>query len=1061
MNRATSTARIATLAARLEGDLLVDDLTRTIYSTDASEYQERPLAVALPTTEADVRELVRFAAAERIGLIPRAAGTSLAGQVVGSGIVVDAGRHLNRIVAVDVDRHTVRVQPGVVRNVLNQHLAPLGLFFGPETSTAAWAMIGGMVGNNSCGSNSIAYGSTRDHLIRARGFLADGSEVTFGPLSAEEFAEKVAGPDSLETRIYREIHDLLGNPANRRLIRESYPRPEVTRRNTGYALDALMDASCFDQIFDSRGERPFNFCRLLAGSEGTLFFGVEYELSLIPLPPPGALLVVHCATVDEALRATLVVMRHRHKPETSRMPACLDSASECVLTACELIDKKILDCTKDNAEQSRNRSFVVGDPGAILVVEVKHADREAVGAKLGVIEGELRGAGLGYAYPVLVGADGDKVWELRRAGQGLVNNVPGDAKPREIVEDTAVAVEDLPAYIAEFDRLLAEKYGIECIHYAHAGAGELHLRPLFDLRTPSGLAMFRDVATDVAALVKKYRGSLSGEHGDGRLRGEFIRTMVGDECFQLLVSVKRLFDPQGIFNPGKIIDTPPMDTSLRIIPGEPEPHHDTVFRFADTGGVLRAAEKCTGVGQCRKTAAMGGTMCPSYMATRDEQHTTRARANVLRQALSSTREAANPWVQPEIADVMDLCLSCKACKSECPSNVDMARLKAEWQQHLHDVQGVPLRSRLIAGSAAAMRWASLAPWAYNFAVSAPGVSAVVKRFMGFAAARSIPHLHGTTLTAWLNRRGKRGQAPNRSVGNVPAPASPLLALRAWMNAGSHASPKRKRGNSSPQIPQKESGQTPLASHDSSAPRNGRVHLFVDEFTDTLDMPLGMKAVELLEALGYEVVVPRHVDSGRAQLSKGLVREARDLATRNVELLTDIITDDAPLVGIEPSAILGFRDEYPDLVPEPLAAAAKRLASRTFLIDEFLAHEAAGGRITAASFTDQQRRIKLHGHCHQKALASLAPTVQALSLPRNFSVETIPSGCCGMAGSFGYEREHFELSMQIGELVLFPAVRGAADDVLIAAPGTSCRHQIKDGTGRTALHPVEILHAALV
>ena len=1004
MNQSTSTPPFATLAARLEGDLLVDDLTRTIYSTDASEYQERPLAVALPTTEADVRELVRFAAENRIGLIPRAAGTSLAGQVVGSGIVVDAGRHLNRVLAVDVDRRTVRVQPGVVRNALNQHLAPLGLFFGPETSTAAWAMIGGMVGNNSCGSNSIAYGSTRDHLIRARGFLADGSEVTFGPLSAEEFVEKCAGPDSLETQIYREIRDLLGNPANRRLIRDAYPRPEVTRRNTGYAIDALMDASCFDQVFDSRGERPFNFCRLLAGSEGTLFFGVEYELNLVPLPPPGALLVVHCTTVDEALRATLVAMRHRHKPDGSRTPACLDSANSCVLTACELIDKKILDCTKDNAEQSRNRSFVIGDPGAILVVEVKHADRAVVTAQLGVIEGELRNAGLGYAYPVLVGADGDKVWELRRAGQGLVNNVPGDAKPREIVEDTAVAVEDLPAYIAEFDRLLAEKYGIECIHYAHAGAGELHLRPLFDLRTPAGLAMFRDVATDVAALVKKYRGSLSGEHGDGRLRGEFIRTMVGDECFQLLVRVKRLFDPQGIFNPGKIIDTPPMDTSLRIIPGKSEPHHDTVFRFADTGGVLRAAEKCTGVGQCRKSAAMGGTMCPSYMATRDEQHTTRARANVLRQALSSTREAANPWTQPQIADVMDLCLSCKACKSECPSNVDMARLKAEWQQHLHDVQGVPLRSRLIAGSATAMRWASLAPWAYNFAVSAPGVSPVLKWFMGFAAARSLPHLHRTTLTAWLGRRG-------RTTVRRVAP-------------------------------------------------NGRVHLFIDEFTDTLDMPLGIKAVELLEALGYEVVVPRHVDSGRAQLSKGLVREARDLATRNVELLADVITDDAPLVGIEPSAILGVRDEYPDLVPERLAAAAKRLASRTFMIDEFLAREVARGRITAASFTEQQRQIKLHGHCHQKALASLDSTVQSLSLPRNFSVETIPSGCCGMAGSFGYEREHFELSMQIGEMVLFPAVRAVAADVIIAAPGTSCRHQIKDGTGRTALHPVEILHAAL-
>ena len=1004
MNQSTSTPPFTTLAARLEGDLLVDDLARTIYSTDASEYQERPLAVALPTTEADIRELVRFAAEHRVGLIPRAAGTSLAGQVVGGGIVVDAGRHLNRILAVDVERRTVRVQPGVVRNALNQHLTPLGLFFGPETSTASWAMIGGMVGNNSCGSNSIAYGSTRDHLIRARGFLADGSEVTFGPLSDDEFAEKRAGPDSLETRIYREIYNLLGSPANRRLIRDSYPRPEVTRRNTGYALDALMDASCFDQVFDSRSERPFNFCRLLAGSEGTLFFGVEYELGLIPLPPPGSLMVVHCGTVDEALRATLVAMRHRHRRDASQTPACLDSAHMCVLTACELIDKKILDCTKDNAEQSRNRSFVVGDPGAILVVEIKHADRGVVTAKLREIEDELRTAGLGYAYPVLVGADSDKVWELRRAGQGLVNNVPGDAKPREIVEDTAVAVEDLPAYIAEFDRLLAEKYGIECIHYAHAGAGELHLRPLFDLRTPAGLAMFRDVATDVAAIVKKYRGSLSGEHGDGRLRGEFIRTMVGDECFELLVRVKRLFDPQGIFNPGKIIDTPPMDTSLRILPGEPEPRHDTVFRFADTGGVLRAAEKCTGVGQCRKSAAMGGTMCPSYMATRDEQHTTRARANVLRQALSSTREAANPWTQPEIADVMDLCLSCKACKSECPSNVDMARLKAEWQQHLHDVRGVPLRSRLIADSAAALRWASLVPWAYNFAVSAPGVSGLLKRFMGFAAGRSLPHVHGTTLTTWLRHR------PRADVPRVTS--------------------------------------------------NGRVHLFIDEFTDTLDMPLGMKAVELLEALGYEVVVPRHVDSGRAQLSKGLVREARDLATRNVELLADMITDDAPLVGIEPSAILGFRDEYPDLVPERLAAAAKRLASRTFLIDEFLAREAARGRITAESFTDQPLRIKLHGHCHQKALSSLAATVQLLSLPRNSSVEVIPSGCCGMAGSFGYEREHFELSMQIGELVLFPAVRAATGDVIIAAPGTSCRHQIKDGTGRTALHPLEVVHAAL-
>lgn len=977
-------AALRDLAARLAGELRLDDVARTIYSTDASEYQERPLAVALPRTEADVRELVRFAAAHRLPLVPRAAGTSLAGQVVGGGIVVDAGRHLNRIVSLDTARRTVRVQPGVVRNDLNRFLAPHGLFFAPETSTAAWAMIGGMVGNNSCGSNSIAWGTTRDHLLSVRGMLADGSEATFGPLTAEAFAAKCAGPDSHETRLYRLARDLLGDPATREAIRQAFPRPEVTRRNTGYALDALMDAAALDPA----SERPFNFSKLLAGSEGTLCLGVEYELNLIPLPPPGALLCLHCRSVEEALRATLVVMRPDRDPAGRA-------------TACELIDDKILACTKDNLEQARNRSFVVGDPGAVLVVEMRDADAAVLAARLRGLETELRQAGLGYAYPLLAGAEAQKVWELRRAGQGLINNLPGDAKPREIVEDTAVAVADLPAYIAEFDRLLAETYGIDCVHYAHAGAGELHLRPLFDLRTAAGLQMFRAVATDVAALVKKYRGSLSGEHGDGRLRGEFVRTMVGDECYALFRRVKQAFDPDGIFNPGKIVDAPPMDTSLRIVPGAPEPRPETVFRFAETGGILRATEKCTGVGQCRKPAAAGGTMCPSYMATLDEEHTTRARANVLRQALADPA-AADPWTRPELAAVMDLCLSCKACKSECPSNVDMARLKAEWEQHRHDSHGVPWRSRLIARSAAMLRRAAIAPWLYNLAVTAPGIRGLVKRTLGFAPQRSLPRLPGTTLRGWWYRRG-----------------------------GSQG-----RG------------------------RLGRVHFFADEFTDTLDAQIGIKAIELLERLGWEVVIPDHVDSGRAQFSKGLVREARDLAARNVELLAGVVSAAEPLVGVEPSAILSFRDEYPDLVPEPLVEQAKSLANVVLLLDEFLARAAAAGQIGPDAFTADSRRVLVHGHCHQKALASLDPTVAVLSLPRNYAVEVIPSGCCGMAGSFGYEREHFEVSMKVGELVLFPAVRAAAADTILAAPGTSCRHQITDGTGRRAIHPAEILHAAL-
>jgi FAD/FMN-containing dehydrogenase/Fe-S oxidoreductase len=984
MSPPTLAAPLRDLARRLAGELRLDDVARAIYSTDASEYQERPLAVALPRTEADVGLLVRFAAEHQIPLVPRAAGTSLAGQVVGGGIVVDAGRHLQEIVSLDAAGRRVRVQPGVVRNDLNRFLAPHGLFFAPETSTAAWAMIGGMVGNNSCGSNSIAWGTTRDHLIRVRGFLADGSEATFGPLEPAEFAATCAGPDSLETRLYRLARDMLGDPATRRLVRESFPRPEVTRRNTGYALDALMDAAAFDPASD----RPFNFAKLLAGSEGTLCFGVEYELNLIPLPPPGALLCVHCGSVDEALRATLVVMRPDREPAARA-------------TACELIDDKILACTKDNLEQARNRSFVVGDPGAVLVVEMRDADEAVLTARLRGLEAELRQAGLGYAYPLLAGAEAGKVWELRRAGQGLINNLPGDAKPREIVEDTAVAVADLPAYIAEFDRLLAEKYGIDCVHYAHAGAGELHLRPLFDLRSPAGLAMFRAVATDVAALVKKYRGSLSGEHGDGRLRGEFVRMMVGDECYELFRRLKRAFDPHGIFNPGKIVDAPPMDTSLRILPGEAEPKHETLFRFAEAGGILRAAEKCSGVGQCRKPAAAGGTMCPSYMATRDEEHTTRARANVLRQALADPA-GADPWTRPELAAVMDLCLSCKACKSECPSNVDMARLKAEWEQHRHDARGVPRRSRLIAGSAAMLRWAAIAPWAYNLAVTAPGISSVVKRVLGFARERSLPRLPATTLRGWWRRRGG--------------------------NAGSG--------------------------------RLGRVHFFADEFTDTLDANVGIKAVELLERLGWEVVIPAHVDSGRAQFSKGLVREARDLAARNVELLAGMVSAAEPLVGVEPSAILSFRDEYPDLVPDALAEKAKKLAAGVLLLDEFLARAAAAGLIGADAFTADSRQVLVHGHCHQKALASVDPTVTILSLPAHYAVDVIPSGCCGMAGSFGYEREHYDVSMKIGELVLFPAIRSAGAETILAAPGTSCRHQIADGTGRRSLHPAEILHAAL-
>lgn len=977
---APAPAQLRALAARLDGELHHDRLMRTLYATDASEYQELPLAVALPRSERDVAELLAFARAHRVGLIPRAAGTSLAGQVVGGGIVVDLGRHLNRIVTIDPVARRACVQSGVVRNELNLALRPHGLFFAPETSTANRAMIGGMVGNNSCGANSIVYGTTREHLISARGFLADGSPVIFGPLSPAEFTAKCAAPDSLETRIYRTVRDLLGLAANRTLIRDHFPKPEVTRRNTGYALDHLMEC----KVFDPASDRPFNLCQLLAGSEGTLFLGVEFELNLEPLPPPGLLLCAHFASVPDALKATLIAMRYRP-------------------FGCELIDRHILECTKSNLEQAKNRFFVQGDPGAVLVVEARHFDPAQAEATLRAVERECRAAGLGYAFPILRGADCDRVWELRRAGQGLMSNVVGDTKPREIVEDTAVAVADLPAYIAEFDALLRTKYGVNCVYYAHAGAGELHTRPLFNLKTPEGLRMFRAIATDIAALVKKYRGSLSGEHGDGRLRGEFICFMVGDACYEMMCRVKAAFDPDNLLNPGKIIDTPPMDTSLRHSPGQGTPEYETFFNWSASQGVLRAAEQCNGVGECRKTHLMGGTMCPSYMATRDEKDTTRARANTLRHVLSHPRGTESPWAGEEIAAVMDLCLSCKGCKSECPSNVDLARLKAEWQQHHHDVHGTPLRSLIVAGFARSMRLAALAPAFYNWLVTAPDTARWIKRFSGFAQKRSLPLLGPTTLAAWHAR---------------------------------HANPE-----------------------DLAYP-HGRVHLFCDEFTDYYDAAIGIKAVQLLNRLGYEVVIPKHTESGRAHLSKGLVRAAKAFATRNVELLKDVVTEREPLIGLEPSAILGFRDEYPDLVPDHLIAPARTLAKHALLIDEFIAREIDAGRIRRESFRQRAQIIKLHGHCHQKALSSLTPTVRMLELPAGHQVHVVASGCCGMAGSFGYEEEHFAVSQQIGELVLFPAVRAAAPDVLVAAPGTSCRHQIRDGTGRIALHPVEILHDAL-
>lgn len=971
------TEKLEQLRQELSGDLYTDQTMRTLYATDASAYREMPLAVAIPETEADLKRLIAFANAEKTSLIPRTAGTSLAGQVVGNGIIVDVSRHFNRILELNAAENWVRVQPGVIRDELNMFLKPHGLFFGPETSTANRAMIGGMVGNNSCGSNSVVYRSTREHLLAVKALLSDGSEVSFETLNLDEFHQKCEG-DSLEAQIYRKTRSLLSNYDNQVEIRKEFPKKSVERRNTGYAIDVLLESAPF-----TAGEPDFNFCKLIAGSEGTLALITEIKLNVVPLPPREiGLLCVHFNSIDESLRANLVAMRY--KPSAS-----------------ELIDHYILECTKDNREQMKNRFFVQGDPGAILVIEFARNTREEVIEIAAQVEAEMRAANLGYHFPLLFGDDTKKIWTLRKAGLGLLSNLPGDSKAVPVIEDTAVDVEDLPDYIREFNEIL-KKYGLYSVHYAHAGSGEIHLRPIINLKTQEGNALFRAIAEEIATLVKKYNGSLSGEHGDGRLRGEFIEQMVGKKNYALLKEVKNTWDPGHIFNPNKIVDTPPMNTMLRYEPGQKTPKFNTVFRYHNQD-VLQHAEQCNGSGDCRKTHLSGGTMCPSFMASRNEKDTTRARANILREYLTHS-DKINRFDHKEIYEVMDLCLSCKACKSECPSNVDMAKLKAEFLQHYYDDNGVPFRSKLIANFNRSSQLGALLPGIYNFVMTNSFVSGLVKRFSGFAPGRSMPTMHSTTLMSWYRKHQKELKP----------------------NAGSR-----------------------------------KVYLFCDEFTNFNDTKIGIQAILLLEQLGYTVVIPEHVESGRAWLSKGLIRQGQKIANQNISLLKDIVTDDSPLIGVEPSAILTFRDEYPDLASEALLPAAKLLAQRAFLIDEFIAAEIEKGHIRKEQFTTSPRKIKLHGHCQQKAISSVAPSVKLLSLPENYTVETIPSGCCGMAGSFGYEKEHFDLSMKIGELVLFPTVRQQDDAVIIAAPGTSCRHQIKDGTGRKAQHPVEVLFEALV
>jgi len=722
---------------------------------------------------------------------------------------------------------------------------------------------------------------------------------------------------------------------------------------------------------------------MIAGSEGTLAFITEIKLNLVDLPPKEkGLLCIHFETLDEALKGNLIALKH--KP-----------------VAVELMDHVIIECTKDNLSQRENRFFIEEDPGAILIVEFYSDSRDEIIETAGRLEKNLRNQDYGYHFPLIFGDEIKKIWALRKAGLGLLSNIPGDAKPVAVIEDTAVNPEVLPQYIEEFQQMM-DNHRLSCVYYAHIATGELHLRPVLNLKTKKDTELLHTVAYETAKLVKKYNGSLSGEHGDGRLRGEFIPFMLGEKNYELLKSIKNTWDPDHIFNPGKITETPSMNTSLRYIPDKIHRKIDTIFDFSATQGILRAAEQCNGSGDCRKSELIGGLMCPSFMALKDENTSTRARANILREFLTNSSKS-NPFDHKDVYNVMDLCLSCKGCKSECPSSVDITKYKAEFLQHYYKANGVPLRTRIIANITALNKLGMIWPSIFNFFISNKLISGIFKRILGFAPKRSIPKIYKVTLKAWLKKNNHQ---------------------------------------------------------DINSAKKGKVLFFADEFTNYNDVEIGIQAIKLLQSLGYSVDIPKHKVSGRTFLSKGLVKKAQKLANNNVLLLKDKVDENIPLIGIEPSGILTFRDEYKELVKEDLKEAALHISRNAFLIDEFISDEIENGNIEKELFTNAEKSISLHGHCYQKALASTAPTIKMLSFPENYQVEEIKSGCCGMAGAFGYEKEHYDVSMKVGELVLFPEVRKAKKDVIIAAPGTSCRHQIKDGTGRRALHPVEILYEAL-
>jgi FAD/FMN-containing dehydrogenase/Fe-S oxidoreductase len=972
LRRASLAALRRDLQAAIEGEVRFDEISRALYSTDASVYQIQPLGVVVAKSRDDVVKAVTICAKHHCPLTMRGGGTSQAGQAIGSGLVVDTSKYFNRILEVNPAERWVRVEPGVVLDELNAALRPHNLRFAPDISTASRATVGGMMANNSAGARSVLYGKTIDHVLEQHVVLSDGSLAHFRPLQPRE-VDEICARDSLEGACYREVRQTVR--ANSEEVERRYPK--VLRRVGGYNLDALVAACAPDST------APFNMAKLIVGSEGTLAVVLEAKLALVPLPTTKAVLAVQFGDLLEALEATPVILRHHP-------------------SAIEVMDRFILGHTKQSPALERlKQTFIEGEPEALLSVEIYADSKEELAPRLDRIERDLTARGLGYRYHrALEPAAQSAIWSLREAALGLSMAMKGDAKSLSFVEDTAVAPEKLRDYIDAFLQMI-RRHGTTAGVYAHASVGCLHVRPVVNMKTEAGVRQFEAIASASADLVLEYGGALSGEHGDGLVRSCFMERMFGPVLYEAFRHIKQTFDPHALFNPGKIVDAPPLTSNLRYGPGYRTVQPLTFFDYSEHGGLPGAVEMCSGLGACRKT--LEGSMCPSYMATREETHSTRGRANVLRLAMSGRLGEAGLGDEG-VREVLDLCLECRACKAECPVGVDVARFKSEFLADYWRRNGAPLRAHLLGHVHSMSRWGSrFAPLSNAIVRSALG-RALNERLAGIDRRRTLPEWTSQCFTKTFRSRARPAATP--------------------------------------------SGRT-----------HRTVALFNDTFTNYYSPAIGMAGLQVLEIAGFDVELAPEACCGRPLISQGLLGSARRQAASSIDRLYPLAERGLPIVFFEPSCLSAIREDLPALLRGDDQRRALRVADRAVLFEELLEGEWAAGHV-GLDLRDGPAQILLHAHCHQKAMSRLAPAKALLARIPGATVVDLDAGCCGMAGSFGYARKHFEVSRAIGERRLLPAARNLRENDVLVASGTSCRHQVADFTGVRALHAAELIRSVI-